>query len=62
MGAGSGLDSGEIVSIRGRFFLLFLYGSGAGVGESYLFQSVSSLSLILSVINSRLEEGVLYSS
>ena len=62
LGAGSGVDSGEIVSTRGRFFSLFLDGSGAGVGESSLFQSVSLLSLISSTINSRLGEGVLYSS
>ena len=62
LGTGSGVDSGEIVSIRGRFFYLFLVGSGAGVGESSLFQSVLLLSLITSVINSRLGEGVLYSS
>ena len=37
LGAGSGVDSGEIVSIRGRFFSLFWDGSGAGVGESSLF-------------------------
>ena len=62
LGHGSGVDFGEIVSILGRFFSLFLDGSGAGVGESSLFQSVSLLSLISSVINSRLGEGVLYSS
>ena len=56
LGAGSGLDSGEIVPIRGRFFSLFLEDPGAGVGESSLFQSVSSLSLISSLINSRLGE------
>ena len=62
LGAGSGVDSGEIVSIRGRFFSLFLDDSGVGVGESSLFQSVSLLSLISSAFNSRLVEGVLYSS
>ena len=62
LGAGFGVDSGEIVSICGRFFSLFLYGSGAGVGESSLFQSVWLLSLISSAINSRLGEGILYSS
>ena len=61
-GASSGVDSGEIVLIRGRFFSLFLDSSGAGVDESSFFLSVSLLSLIASVINSRLGEGVLYSS
>ena len=62
LGAGSGVNSGEIVSIHGRLYSFFLDGSGAGVGESSLFQSVSSLSLIISDIHSRLWDGVLYSS
>ena len=37
LGAGSGLDSGEIIFIPRRFFSLFQDGSGAGVGESSLF-------------------------
>ena len=60
--AGSGIDPEEIVAIDGHFVSLFLDGSGAGVGESSLFQLVSSLSLISSIINLRLQEGVIYSS
>ena len=41
LGAGSGVDFGEMLSMRGRFFSRFLDGSRAGVGESSLFQSVS---------------------
>ena len=61
-GAGSGVDSGEIVSMRARLFSRFRDGSGAGVGESSLFQLVSLLSLISSIINSLLRKRVLYSS